>query len=150
MTAINRRQFVGLAASAASLPGRATRRPNVLYILADEWRAQANGFSGDARVRAPVLARLAMQCVSFAAAVSATPVCCPYRASLMTGQYPLRNGVFINDVELVPNGVTLGESFTRAGYRTGYVGKWHLYGSPLGLYERRLAYIPPEKRFGFD
>ena len=53
-------------------------------------------------------------------------------------------------MELKPNGVTLGEAFTRAGYRTGYIGKWHLYGSPGGNYERRLAYIPPEKRFGFD
>lgn len=136
--------------SAANLIGQAPRRPNVLYILADEWRAQATGYNGDTNVRAPVLDRLAAQCVSFDTAVSGTPVCCPHRASLMTGQYPLRNGVFINDVELKPNGITLGEAFTRAGYRTGYIGKWHLYGSPKGLYERRLAYIPPEKRFGFD
>jgi arylsulfatase A-like enzyme len=44
----------------------------------------------------------------------------------------------------------MGEIFTHAGYRTGFIGKWHLYGSPDGKYGRRLAYIPPEKRFGFD
>ena len=68
----------------------------------------------------------------------------------MTGQYPLTNGVFINDVELRPNGPTLAETFRSAGYATGFIGKWHLYGSPDGKYGRRLAYIPPEKRFGFD
>ena len=62
----------------------------------------------------------------------------------------MTNGVFINDVPLQPNGPTLGETFTRAGYRTGWIGKWHLYGSPGGKNERRLDYIPPEKRFGFD
>ena len=69
----------------------------------------------------------------------------------MTGQYPLTNGVFINDVELKPNGPTLGRNLcASAGYHTGYIGKWHLYGSPDGKYGRRLAYIPPEKRFGFE
>ena len=146
-----RRTFLGtLAAGAPALLGQAVRRPNVLFILADEWRAQATGYHGDPNVRAPVLDRLASQSVSFDNAISGTPVCCPYRASLLTGQYPLTHGVFINDVELKPNGATLGEAFTRAGYRTGYIGKWHLYGSPGGNYERRLAYIPPEKRFGFD
>ena len=68
----------------------------------------------------------------------------------MTGQYPLTNGVFINDVPLAPKGATLGEAFQRAGYHTGYIGKWHLYGSPDGHYGRRLSYIPPDKRFGFE
>ena len=110
----------------------------------------STGYNGDPNVRTPVLDRLASQSVSFDTAVSSCPVCCPYRASLLTGQYPLTNGVFINDVELKPNGATLGEAFAKAGYRTGYIGKWHLYGSPDGQNGRRLAYIPPEKRFGFD
>jgi len=141
-----------MAGGGAAAPafGQRARRPNIVYILADEWRAQATGYNGDPNVRAPALDRLAGQSVRFETAVSGLPVCCPYRASLLTGQYPLTNGVFINDVELKPKGVTMGEAFTRAGYRTGYIGKWHLYGSPKGEYERRLAYIPPEKRFGFD
>ena len=146
---IDRRQFLGTLAAPALL-GQATRRPNILFIIADEWRAQSTGYNGDPNVRAPVLDRLAAQSVSFDTAISGTPVCCPYRASLLTGQYPLTHGVFINDVELKPNGPTMGETFARAGYRTGFIGKWHVYGSPKGLYERRLAYIPPEKRFGFD
>jgi arylsulfatase A-like enzyme len=151
--AITRRSFLQTTtaplASAPALFGQ-RKRPNVLFIIADEWRAQATGYNGDPNVRAPVLDRLERESVNFQNAVSGNPVCCPYRASLMTGQYPLRNGVYINDVELKPNGPTLGESFAQAGYRTGFIGKWHLYGSPDGKYGRRLAFIPRDKRFGFD
>ena len=149
---LDRRQFFRSAAAtlAARRPANAAPRPNVLLILADEWRAQATGYNGDPNVHAPLLDRLASESVHFENAVSGTPVCCPYRATLLTGQYPLTHGVFINDVELKPNGPTLGESFRAAGYRTGFIGKWHVYGSPDGQYGRRLAYIPREKRFGFD
>jgi arylsulfatase A-like enzyme len=126
------------------------KRPNVLYILADEWRAQSTRYNGDTHVETPALDRLAQQSVHYDMAVSGTPVCCPYRASLLTGQYPLTHGVIVNDMELKPKGVTMGEAFTKAGYRTGWIGKWHVYGSPDGQYGRRLSYIPPEKRFGFD
>ena len=147
---MNRRLFLGSMTAARALLGQTARRPNVLFVLVDEWRAQAMRSAGDLNVQTPALDRLESQSVRFETAVSGCPVCCPYRASLLTGQYPLTHGVFINDVELKPTGVTLGEAFTRAGYKTGFIGKWHLYGSPGGGYERRLAYIPPEKRFGFD
>ena len=129
---------------------RTNQPPNVVFVLADEWRAQATGYNGDPNAHTPTLDGFARESVCFDHAISGTPVCCPYRATLMTGQYPLTNGVFINDVELKPKGTTLGEAFHGAGYRTGYVGKWHLYGSPDGNYGRRLAFIPPEKHFGFD
>lgn len=145
---VRRRDFLKLVAPA--LLGQAVRRPNVVFVLADEWRAQSTGYGGDRNVRTPVLDRLEAESVDFENAVSGCPVCCPYRASLMTGQYPLTHGVFINDVELKPRGPTLGETFQKAGYRTGFIGKWHIYGSPDGNYGRRLAYIPPEKRFGFE
>jgi arylsulfatase A-like enzyme len=143
---LSRRHF--LASSAAILAKR--RRPNVLLIIADEWRAQATSWNGDLNVATPTLDRFARESISFDNAVSNLPVCCPARASMMTGQYPLTNGVFINDVELKPQGSTLGETFRSAGYRTGYIGKWHLYGSPDGNYSRRLEPVPRDHRFGFD
>lgn len=149
----SRRTFLASAAvGVAAFPRSpsAARRPNVLFVIADEWRAQSAGYSGDPNAATPALDRLARESVSFVNAVSGCPVCCPARASLLTGQQPLSNGVFVNDVELKPNGTTLGESFAAAGYRTGYIGKWHLYGSPDGSYGRRLEYIPPGRRFGFD
>jgi arylsulfatase A-like enzyme len=151
MSLLGRRAFLRTTAAAAPAILRARpRQPNILFILTDEWRAQSTQYNGDTNVRTPVLDRFAAQSVSFDTAISGTPVCCPFRASLMTGQYPLTNGVFINDVELKPNGTTLAEAFRSAGYRTGFIGKWHIYGSPDGEYGRRLAYIPPEKRFGFE
>jgi arylsulfatase A-like enzyme len=146
---IRRRDFLKLTA-APLLAAETKRPPNVLFVIADEWRAQALSFNGDVNVRTPVLDQLAKESISFDNAVSGCPVCCPARASIMTGQYPLTNGVFINDVELKPNAPTLGETFAKAGYQTGFIGKWHLYGSPDGKYGRRLAPVPRDKRFGFD
>lgn len=149
---LSRRNFLkATAASAASslYAAREPKRPNVVYVLCDEWRAQATGYNGDTNVATPALDRLAKESVSFDNAISGCPVCCPARASIMTGQYPLTNGVFINDVELKPNAPTLGETFAAAGYQTGYIGKWHLYGSPDGHYGRRLAPVPADKHFGF-
>ena len=145
----SRREFLKTTA-AAMVTGAGERRPNVVFVLADQWRAQATGYAGDANARTGALDRLAQESVNLDHAVSGLPVCCPYRGSLMTGQYPLTNGIFINDVPLAPKGPTLGEVFTRAGYRTGYIGKWHLYGSPGGKGERRTLFIPRDQRFGFD
>lgn len=149
----NRREFLKSAAAVTigpRLSWAAFPQPNVLFVLADEWRAQALKYSGDPNAHTPTLDRLARQSLNFTNTISGLPVCSPFRASLMTGQYPLTNGVFINDVPLKPKGVTLGEAFAHAGYRTGYIGKWHLYGSPDGHYGRRLSYIPPDRRYGFD
>ncbi|MDZ4796697.1 MAG: sulfatase [Bryobacteraceae bacterium] len=126
------------------------RRPNIVFIFADQWRAQAFGYRGDPNARTPVIDALAKESFDFVNAVSGFPVCSPFRASLMTGQYAIKNGVVINDVELRPNGPTLGESFKKGGYETAYIGKWHIYGSPEGKAERRLTYIPEASRFGFE
>lgn len=155
---LSRRDFLQRAGavSAAALAsgrgarGQSVRRPNVLFIQCDEWRAQSTGYNHDPNVATPVLDRFEAQSVNFSTAISGCPVCCPQRASLLTGQYPLTNGVFVNDVELKPKGPTLGEEFRSAGYSTGFIGKWHVYGSPDGKYGRRLAFIPPEKHFGFE
>lgn len=151
----SRRQFLKTAAASAvaggrALAARAERRPNIVFLFGDQWRAQATGYAGDANAQTPALDRLAGESTNFVNAVSGLPVCCPYRGSLITGQYPLTNGVFINDVPLAPKGKTLGEAFKDAGYHTGYIGKWHLFGSPGGKNERRETFIPPDKRFGFD
>lgn len=153
---ITRRQFTGglLAASLASPFNRrvaeAGRRPNLLFVMTDEWRAQSLGYTGDPNARTPTIDRFARESMNFTNAVAGCSVCAPARASLLTGQYPLTNGVYINDVPLRPNGPTVAEVFKDAGYRTGYIGKWHLYGSPDGRYGRRKSYIPEDRRMGFD
>lgn len=114
--------------------------PNVLILLTDQWRAQATGYSGDPNARTPNLDSLAAMSVNFKNAVSGMPVCSPFRASLLTGQRPLTHGVFMNDVQLDTNAVTMAKVFASEGYNTGYIGKWHLDG------HGRLQNVPPGKR----
>ncbi len=117
---------------------------NVIFVFADQWRAQATGYAGDPNVRTPNLDRLAAESVNAVNAVSGCPVCTPYRASLLTGQYPLTHGAFVNDVHLGEGAVSLAQAFARGGYDTAYIGKWHVDG------RGRRSYIPPERRQGFD
>jgi arylsulfatase A-like enzyme len=119
-------------------------KPNVLFILPDQWRAQAFGFAGDPNVKTPHLDRLERESVRFVNAVSGVPVCSPYRASLLTGQRPFTHGVFLNDVPLAPAAHSLAREFGAAGYDTGYIGKWHVDG------QGRSEFIPRERRQGFD
>lgn len=119
-------------------------RPNILFVLADQWRAQAFGYAGDPNVKTPHLDRLRRQSIHFVNAVSGVPVCCPARASLMTGRRPLTHGVFMNDVPLSPEAVTLAKVLRQEGYDTGYIGKWHVDG------HGRSNFIPRERRQGFD
>lgn len=124
--------------------------PNIVFIFADEWRGQATGYAGDENCHTPNLDRFRGEALDFSAAVSGCPVCCPYRASLLTGQYPLTHGVFINDVELTPDSVSIARAFGSHGYDTAYIGKWHVYGSPDGHYGRREVYVPRAYQLGFD
>jgi arylsulfatase A-like enzyme len=128
------------------------QRPNVIFVFADQWRAQDLGYTGNPVVKTPSIDKLAEESVVFTNAVSGCPVCCPYRASLLTGQYPLSNGVFYNDKPLNPEANTMAKIFKKAGYETGYIGKWHLNGHEPGeeTFEARIKFIPKERRQGFD
>ena len=120
------------------------KRPNVVFVFGDQWRAQAAGYAGDPNVKTPNLDALTERSIHFVNAVGGCPVCSPYRASMLTGQYPLTHGVFVNDVYLQPRCTSIAQAFTAAGYDTAYIGKWHVDG------HGRSSYIPPERRLGFD
>ena len=120
------------------------KRPNVIYVFADQWRAQDTGYNGNRQVQTPHLDRLAGESVDFANAVAGISVCCPARACLLTGQHALTHGVFVNDVHLADDAVSMAKLFKAAGYDTAYVGKWHVDG------RGRSNFIPPESRQGFD
>lgn len=119
-------------------------KPNILYILVDQWRAQSIGYAGDKNVMTPNLDKLASKSINLTHAVSGMPVCSPHRASFLTGQYPLTHGVFMNDVLLDTNRTTIGKVFKENGYQTGYLGKWHVDG------HGRSSYIPASRQQGFD
>ena len=133
--------LLGAAARAATPP---PAKPNILFVIADQWRAQAFGFAGDLNVKTPSFDRFERESVNFTQAVSGTPVCTPARASLLTGQRALTHGLFLNDVPLRPDAVTLAKVLAAEGYATGVIGKWHIDG------HGRSAFIPRERRQGFD
>jgi len=133
-------------------PGAAGRKPNVLFVLSDAHRAQALGCYGNAHVRTPHFDRLARDGVRLKTAVSNTPICRPYRASMMSGRFSHHTGVLTNRTKDNPgmdaSGAwipgeqpTLGTQFKRGGYSCGYVGKWHLGNVRLD---------PGPMRLGFD
>jgi arylsulfatase A-like enzyme len=119
-------------------------RPNILFVIADQWRAGAFGYTGNPDVRTPNIDRLASQSISFTNAISSVPVCSPTRASILTGQRALTHGVFMNDAPLDPQANTIAKILDAAGYDTGCIGKWHVDG------HGRSDYIPPERRQGFE
>ena len=119
-------------------------KPNIVFVLTDQWRAQAFGYAGDPNVRTPNIDALAARSVNCVNAVSVCPVCTPHRASLLTGRFPTTTGMFFNDIYLPGEELCMAEMFAEAGYDTAYIGKWHLDG------HGRHSYIPPERRQGFD
>ena len=120
-------------------------RPNVVFAFADQLRAQTTGFGGCPQVQTPNMDRMAERGVVFENTVSNIPVGTPWRAAFLTGQYPLSNGIFLNDLPLSGRVPTLGTIFREAGYKAGYIGKWHLDGP------ERSAFTPPgPRRQGFD
>lgn len=121
-----------------------SNKPNILFVIADQWRAQAFGFAGDPNVQTPHLDALQQESVRCVNMISGVSVCCPMRASMLTGQRPLTHGVFMNDVSLNPEATTIAKVLKQAGYDTGYIGKWHVDG------HGRSAFIPRERRQGFD
>ena len=160
---LNRRQFmqttvvgVGLGAllpivSFCGAPQK-IRKPNLIFIFADQWRACDTGFAGNTEVKTPHLDALARQSTHFSHAVSGCPVCSPYRASLLTGQYWLSHGIFYNDKPLDPEILSIAKVYSRSGYDTAYIGKWHLNGHPKGMsYQTsRTEPISSDRRLGFD
>ncbi|WP_054009983.1 sulfatase family protein [Arthrobacter sp. ERGS1:01] len=143
------------------------RHPNLLFIVADQFRAMCLEPGGDP-VSTPFLDALAADGVSLAHAVSNYPVCSPHRAMMMSGQYPEANGVTHNvnsetaewGVGLRPDAPSWAAVLRDAGYATGYIGKWHLeapvpadavHGAGV-LEDGRYwdAYSPAERRHGFD
>ncbi len=121
-----------------------TEAPNLLFVFADQLRAQSVGCYGNPEVQTPHLDALAQNGVRFAHAFSNSPVCTPARGSLLTGEYPLDHGAVVNDVPVSTECCSIAHVLKDAGYATGYIGKWHLDGVP------RDRFTPPERRLGFD
>ncbi|WP_066630683.1 sulfatase family protein [Labilibacter marinus] len=128
------------------------KKPNVVFVLTDQWRAQDLGFMGNDQVKTPALDILANEAIVFTNAISNIPVCGPARASLMTGKYPLSHGVFYNDKPLRSEEICIAEVYKENGYKTAYIGKWHINGHAPGVSNNvgRNLPVPSDRRQGFD
>ena len=120
------------------------RKPNIVFVFADQWRAQSTGYAGNPDIKTPNLDKLVSEGVCFTNAISICPVSAPFRSMLLTGKYVLKNGMFMNDAKLDTDTESFARLFKQQGYNTAYIGKWHLDGNC------RSAFIPKERRQGFD
>jgi len=147
------------------------QKPNILFILADDMGYMDSSLYGSQYYRTPNIDRLAARGMMFTDAYAASPLCSPTRASIMTGKYPNRLGITTPACHLPPlpksqalmpktspseqkmltpesmrhlplEEYTIGEAFRDAGYKTGFIGKWHLGLNP--------EYWPREQGFEFD
>lgn len=138
------------SATAAPMFARANapsaKRKNLLFVFSDQQSWDTLSVYGNPEVHTPQAERLAAAGLTLNHCFSSSPVCTPFRGMLLSGKHPLDNGCFSNDVPLNPNaGPMLGHVLADAGYRTGYIGKWHLLGG------NRDRPIPRGSlRMGFD
>jgi len=100
-------------------------QPNILWIIADQLRADHVGFGGGA-VNAPNLEALAATSTVFDRAYVANPICMPNRCSMLTGRVPSAHGVVFNDRSLYWGANTFVRQLRDAGYRTALIGKSHI------------------------
>jgi len=153
---LDRREFVriaGLAGVTMAFSGCSpaetdSRRPNIVFILVDDLGWRDVGFMGSRYYETPNIDRLAREGSFFTAAYASAPNCAPSRASLLTGQYTPRHGVYTvnnpargdarlrkliptpNRTELDPGATTIAEALRTAGYVSASIGKWNLGDDP--------------------
>ncbi|MEX0941144.1 MAG: sulfatase-like hydrolase/transferase [Pseudomonadales bacterium] len=102
------------------------QRPNFLFLITDQHRADHVGFGGNDIVRTPNLDRLAANGTVFNQAYVANPICMPNRGTIMTGRMPSLHGTRFNGISLNPRVNTFVRRLKSQGYRTTHIGKSHL------------------------
>lgn len=141
--------------SKSSLPKGKT---NIVFILADDMGWSDSGCYGNTFIETPSIDRLASQGILFTQAYAAAPVCSPTRASIHSGQYPARFGLYDflggphkylwtklkppGNNPMPPETITLAKALKEAGYVSCHVGKWHTGGKP-----KDQGYVRPSQEY---
>jgi arylsulfatase A-like enzyme len=125
-TLTRRNLLRGAGGLAPALARGAAKRPNFLFVLTDDQRFDALGCAGNKIIRTPAMDAVAARGIRFSNAFVTTSVCSASRATILTGRYGSVNGV-----PGLGGGLRAGEGtfvphLKKVGYRTGFVGKWHL------------------------
>jgi len=124
-----------LVSTMASVTHAATK-PNVIFIMSDDHTTQAVGAYGSRLAKlnpTPTLDSLAREGMRFDRVYCVNSICTPSRASIITGQYPQRNGVLDLNGVLPTKSQLLPIEMKKAGYLTAMIGKWHLKDEPLNF-----------------
>jgi arylsulfatase A-like enzyme len=134
--------FFSLRAQPASSLGPATRKPSIIFILADDLGYGDLGCYGQTKIKTPNLDKLAAEGMRFTSFYAGSTICAPSRCALMTGLHTGHALIRGNaNLALGPQDLTVAEVLKREGYRTGLVGKW-------GLGNQNTTGVPQKK--GFD
>ena len=119
-------------------------QPNLLVIHTDQQATWTVGAHGATEIQTPHIDRLATEGAALHGCHTISAVCTPSRGCLMTGQYPHQHGAYTNNLPLRQDAVTWAMRYRDAGYRTAYIGKWHLDG------DLRPGFVHAQRGFGFD
>ncbi len=133
-----------------------SKKTNVVFLLADQLRAASLPLYGEKQISTPNIDRIAKRGVTFSNAISTCPLCTPYRAMMLAGRHPQTTGHVINFVGTRHDEIGIGDAFAHAGYKTAWIGKWHLQvgawpGGNMKEGEEGPYYIPEgRERLGFN
>ncbi|GKX29361.1 sulfatase [Vallitalea longa] len=103
-------------------------KPNVLILMTDQQATWSISAYGKHEVDTPNIDRLAKEGIRFEQCYTPSAVCTPSRGCFFTGRYPHSNGAYRNDIPLNLDEITFAQVLKDSGYKTGYIGKWHLNG----------------------
>jgi N-acetylglucosamine-6-sulfatase len=125
---MNRRTALQTLSAPLIARGAAARRPNIVFVLADDVRWDDLGCMGHPFVRTPHIDRIAAEGALFRNAFITTPICSPSRASFLTGQYASAHGILDNTDRSAASHklVTFPRLLRDTGYESAYIGKWHM------------------------
>jgi arylsulfatase A-like enzyme len=136
---LTRRTFVATAAASPLRP-QSRRKPNFLFLIADDHAGYVMGCDGSRHAETPHIDRLAAEGTRFAANYCNSPVCTPSRQSILTGQMPHSAGVTVLRTSLDTEKPTIPKQLKKAGYETAVFGKMHLNRPDIpGLYGAKQA-----------